>query len=88
MCRTKFSLIFLKKTCSRKTVYLKNSKILIIVFFFVSSLNLVIYSMRIDKESPLKDDLEYTLLYFLRCSGWGLLEKTPEKRPRIIYLKK
>ena len=25
--------------------------------------------------------------YFLRCSGWGPLEKNPEKKPRIIYLK-
>ncbi len=34
----------------------------------------------------LKNDSEYTLEYFLRCSGWGPLEKKTEKRLRIIYL--
>jgi hypothetical protein len=43
--------------------------------------------MEQNTESSCKDDSEYTLKYFQLCSVWGPLEKTPEKKPRIIYLK-
>ena len=43
-------------------------------------------TMEQNTESSLKNDSEYTLEYFLRCSGWGPLEKKTEKRLRIIYL--
>ena len=43
--------------------------------------------MEQNTESSLKNDSEYTLEYFRRFSGWGPLEKNPENRPRIIYLK-
>ena len=43
--------------------------------------------MEQNTELSLKHDSNYTLKYFLRFSEWGPLEKNPEKRPRIIYLK-
>jgi hypothetical protein len=43
--------------------------------------------MEQNTESSLKDNSEYTLEHYLQWPRLGSLEKNPEKRPRIIYLK-